>query len=195
MSTQTPGPVDQPRIAAAVREILAAIGEDPDRDGLLETPERVARAYAEAFAGLHQDAGEVLARRFDVDHDELVIVRDIALYSSCEHHLLPFHGVAHVAYLPTGGQVTGLSKLARLVDVFARRPQVQERLTGQIADALVEHLTVAGCLVVVEAEHLCMSMRGVRKPGARTITSAVRGTLSSPATRAEAMALLHGDHR
>ncbi len=194
-SPQTPTSVDSARIEAAVREILAAIGEDPDRDGLRDTPARVARAYAEAFSGLHQDAAEVLARRFDVDHDELVLVRDIALYSTCEHHLLPFHGVAHVAYVPTGGQVTGLSKLARLVDVYARRPQVQERLTGQVADALVEHLEVMGCLVVVEAEHMCMSMRGVRKPGARTITSAVRGTLRNPATRAEVMALLSGGSR
>lgn len=191
------GPVaaamDLPRIEAAVREILVAVGEDPDREGLKETPARVARAYAETFAGLHQDPAELLATTFDIDHDELVIVRDIALYSTCEHHLVPFHGVAHVGYVPgRSGQVTGLSKLARLVDVYARRPQVQERLTSQIADALVEHLDVAGVIVVVEAEHLCMSMRGVRKPGARTLTSAVRGQLRNPATRAEAMALLTG---
>ncbi len=191
------GPVaaamDLPRIEAAVREILVAVGEDPDREGLKETPARVARAYAETFAGLHQDPAELLATTFDIDHDELVIVRDIALYSTCEHHLVPFHGVAHVGYVPGhSGQVTGLSKLARLVDVYARRPQVQERLTSQIADALVEHLDVAGVIVVVEAEHLCMSMRGVRKPGARTLTSAVRGQLRNPATRAEAMALLTG---
>ena len=191
------GPVaaamDLPRIEAAVREILVAVGEDPDREGLKETPARVARAYAETFAGLHQDPAELLATAFDIDHDELVIVRDIALYSTCEHHLVPFHGVAHVGYVPGhSGQVTGLSKLARLVDVYARRPQVQERLTSQIADALVEHLDVAGVIVVVEAEHLCMSMRGVRKPGARTLTSAVRGQLRNPATRAEAMALLTG---
>ena len=188
--------VDQLRIKAAVREILAAIGEDPDREGLLDTPARVARAYAEAFAGLHADPAEVLAKKFDVDHQELVIVRDIAMYSTCEHHLLPFHGVAHIGYLPRGGKVTGLSKLARLVDVFARRPQVQERMTGQIADALVEHLDVLGCIVVIEAEHLCMSMRGVRKPGARTITSAVRGSLAKTAsTRAEAMSLLFSGDR
>ena len=191
------GPVaaamDLPRIEAAVREILVAVGEDPDREGLKETPARVARAYAETFAGLHQDPAELLSTTFDIDHDELVIVRDIALYSTCEHHLVPFHGVAHVGYVPgRSGQVTGLSKLARLVDVYARRPQVQERLTSQIADALVEHLDVAGVIVVVEAEHLCVSMRGVRKPGARTLTSAVRGQLRNPATRAEAMALLTG---
>ena len=191
------GPVaaamDLPRIEAAVREILVAVGEDPDREGLKETPARVARAYAETFAGLHQDPAELLSTTFDIDHDELVIVRDIALYSTCEHHLVPFHGVAHVGYVPgRSGQVTGLSKMARLVDVYARRPQVQERLTSQIADALVEHLDVAGVIVVVEAEHLCMSMRGVRKPGARTLTSAVRGQLRNPATRAEAMALLTG---
>jgi GTP cyclohydrolase I len=187
--------VDHGRIEAAVREILAAVGEDPDRDGLKQTPARVARAYAEAFAGLHADPAQILATKFDVDHDELIIVRDIEVYSTCEHHLLPFHGVAHVGYLPSHGQVTGLSKLARLVDVYARRPQVQERLTGQVADALVEHLEVTGCIVVVEAEHLCMSMRGVRKPGARTITSAVRGNLRDPATRAEAMSLLLGGSR
>lgn len=188
--------IDQLRIEAAVREILAAIGEDPDRDGLIDTPARVARAYAEAFAGLHADPADVLAKKFDVDHQELVIVRDIAMYSTCEHHLLPFHGVAHIGYLPRGGKVTGLSKLARLVDIFARRPQVQERMTGQIADALVEHLGVMGVIVVIEAEHLCMSMRGVRKPGARTITSAVRGTLAKNATtRSEAMSLLISGHR
>ena len=185
--------VDVARIEAAVREILLAVGEDPDRDGLVGTPGRVARSYAEVFAGLHADPAELLATTFDIDHDELVIVRDIELYSTCEHHLVPFHGLAHVGYLPgTTGQVTGLSKLARLVDLFARRPQVQERLTSQIADALVEHLDVMGVIVVVEAEHLCMSMRGVRKPGARTLTSAVRGQLRDPATRAEAMALLTG---
>lgn len=191
------GPVaaamDLPRIEAAVREILVAVGEDPDREGLLETPARVARAYAETFAGLHQDPAEILATTFDIDHDELVMVRDIPLYSTCEHHLVPFHGVAHVGYVPgRSGQVTGLSKLARLVDVYARRPQVQERLTSQVADALVECLDVTGVIVVVEAEHLCMSMRGVRKPGARTLTSAVRGQLRDPATRAEAMSLLMG---
>ena len=182
MTDLPPRPLDLPRIEAAVREILAAVGEDPDRDGLLDTPGRVARAYAESFAGLHADPAQVLAKTFAVDHQELVIVRDIAMYSTCEHHLLPFHGVAHIGYLPQGGVVTGLSKLARLVDLYARRPQVQERMTSQIADALVEHLAVLGCIVVVEAEHLCMSMRGIRKPGARTITSAVRGALADNAT-------------
>lgn len=188
--------VDLGRIEAAVREILLAVGEDPDRDGLLETPARVARSYAEVFSGLRSDPAELLATTFDLDHDELVIVRDVALYSTCEHHLVPFHGVAHVGYLPgRSGKVTGLSKIARLVDIFAKRPQVQERLTSQIADALVEHLDVAGVIVVVEAEHLCMSMRGVRKPGAMTITSAVRGQLRDSTTRAEAMALLTGAAR
>jgi GTP cyclohydrolase I len=185
--------VDQARAEAAVRELLRAVGEDPDRDGLLETPARVARAYAELFAGLHQDAAEVLATTFSIDHEEMIIVRDIELFSTCEHHLLPFHGVAHVGYIPNeSGVVTGLSKLARLVEVFARRPQVQERITTQVADALVEHLQARGVIVVIEAEHLCMTMRGVRKPGARTITSAVRGQLRDPATRSEAMSLLLG---
>ncbi|QBF45068.1 GTP cyclohydrolase I FolE [Janibacter limosus] len=188
--------VDLDRIEAAVREILIAVGEDPDRDGLVETPARVARSYAEVFAGLRSDPAQLLSTTFDIDHDELVIVRDIELYSTCEHHLVPFHGVAHVGYTPgPSGKVTGLSKLARLVDMFAKRPQVQERLTSQIADALVEHLDVAGVIVVVEAEHLCMSMRGVRKPGAKTITSAVRGQLRDSTTRAEAMALLAGAAR
>ena len=194
MSTeQLPGSVDLPRIEAAVREILLAVGEDPDREGLQETPARVARAYAEQFAGLRQSPADHLSKTFDVAHEELVIVRDIELYSTCEHHLVPFHGVAHVGYIPgKNGRVTGLSKLARLVDVYAKRPQVQERLTTQIADALVEYLDARGVLVVVECEHLCMSMRGVRKPGARTITSAVRGQMRTPATRAEAMSLLQG---
>lgn len=191
-----PDDVDLGRIEAAVREILLAVGEDPERDGLLETPGRVARSYGEVFAGLRADPAELLATTFDIDHDELVIVRDIELYSTCEHHLVPFHGVAHVGYLPgSSGKVTGLSKIARLVDLFAKRPQVQERLTSQVADALVEHLDVAGVIVVVEAEHLCMSMRGVRKPGSRTITSAVRGQLRDSTTRAEAMALLTGAAR
>ncbi|MEN3121251.1 MULTISPECIES: GTP cyclohydrolase I FolE [Janibacter] len=190
------GDVDLARIEAAVREILLAVGENPDRDGLVDTPARVARSYAEVFAGLRQSPEELLATTFDIDHDELVIVRDIELYSTCEHHLVPFHGLAHVGYVPGhGGQVTGLSKLARLVDIFAKRPQVQERLTSQVADALVTHLDVAGVIVVIEAEHLCMSMRGVRKPGAKTITSAVRGQLRDPTTRAEAMALLTGAAR
>ncbi|MBA2695265.1 MAG: GTP cyclohydrolase I FolE [Ornithinimicrobium sp.] len=183
--------VDQPRIEAAVREILIAVGEDPDRDGLRGTPARVGRAYAEFFSGLSQSPADVLGTTFDVEHEEMVLVRDIALYSVCEHHLVPFHGVAHVGYIPGhDGRVTGLSKLARLVDVYARRPQVQERLTAQVADALQQALDPRGVIVVMEAEHLCMSMRGVRRPGARTITSAVRGSLRKPATRAEAMSLL-----
>jgi GTP cyclohydrolase I len=188
--------VDHDRAAAAVRELLLAIGEDPDREGLRDTPERVARAYSETFAGLDHSAEEALKTTFAIDHDEMIIVRDIEVYSTCEHHLVPFHGVAHVGYIPAkDGRVTGLSKIARLVDVFARRPQVQERLTTQIADALVKHLHVHGVIVVVECEHLCMSMRGVRKPGSRTITSAVRGQLRNPATRAEAMSLLLGGGR
>ena len=190
------GPIDQPRIERAVREILAAIGEDPDRDGLRETPARVARAYAEQFSGLAQSPEDVLGTVFDADHDELILVRDIEVYSTCEHHLVPFFGRAHVAYIPNEkGQITGLSKLARLVDVYARRPQVQERMTSQIADALMRVLEPRGALVVIEAEHLCMSMRGVRKPGAKTVTSAVRGIIRDSArTRAEAMSLLlhHG---
>ncbi len=185
--------VDQERAEAAVRELLLAVGEDPDRDGLRETPGRVARAYAEIFAGLDMTPQMVLDKTFPINHDELVIVRDIEVYSTCEHHLVPFHGLAHVGYIPAkDGKVTGLSKIGRLVDVFARRPQVQERLTTQVADALVEHLNVRGVIVVVECEHLCMSMRGVHKPGSRTITSAVRGQLRDPATRAEAMMLLRG---
>ena len=186
--------VDLARIEKAVREILIAIGEDPDRDGLLDTPSRVARAYAEHFAGLRQTPEDVLTKVFDVDHDEMVLVKDIEVYSTCEHHLVPFHGVAHVGYIPNEkGQVTGLSKLARLVDVFARRPQVQERMTSQIADALMRVLEPRGVIVVVECEHLCMTMRGVRKPGAKTITSAVRGDFrESDKTRAEAMSLILG---
>jgi GTP cyclohydrolase IA len=185
-------PIDQPRIERAVREILLAIGEDPDRDGLIETPARVARAYAEQFSGMSQHAEDVLGTVFDADHDELILVRDIEVYSTCEHHLVPFFGTAHVAYIPNEkGQITGLSKLARLVDVYARRPQVQERMTSQIADALMRVLEPRGALVVIEAEHLCMSMRGVRKPGAKTVTSAVRGIIRDSArTRAEAMSLL-----
>jgi GTP cyclohydrolase I len=185
--------IDQPRAQAAVRELLLAIGEDPDREGLQDTPARVARAYAEVFAGLDMTPDEVLSTTFEIGHDELVLVRDIDVYSTCEHHLVPFHGVAHVGYIPSkDGRVTGLSKLARLVDVFARRPQVQERMTTQIADALMERLQPRGVVVVVECEHLCMAMRGVRRPGTRTITSAVRGQLLEPATRAEAMSLIHG---
>ena len=186
-------PVDQPRVEAAVRELLAAIGEDPDREGLRDTPARVARSYAEMFEGLDQTAAGVLGTTFDIAHDELVLVKGIEVWSTCEHHLVPFTGVAHVGYIPAKvGRITGLSKLARLVDVFAKRPQVQERLTTQIADALVEFLEPRGVIVVIECEHLCMTMRGVRKPGAKTVTSAVRGALHNPATRAEAMSLIIG---
>jgi GTP cyclohydrolase IA len=186
--------VDQARIEGAVREILLAIGEDPDRDGLRDTPARVARAYAEQFAGMREEPEDVLTTVFDADHDEMVLVRDIELYSTCEHHLVPFFGFAHVGYIPNEkGQITGLSKLARLVDLYARRPQVQERMTTQIADALMSVLEPSGVIVVIEAEHLCMSMRGVRKPGAKTVTSAVRGIIrESDRTRAEAMSLLLG---
>ena len=188
-------PVDQERIERAVREILLAVGEDPDRDGLLETPSRVARMYAEQFAGLRQEPEEVLTTVFDAEHDEIVLVRDIELYSMCEHHLVPFFGKAHIGYIPNEkGEITGLSKLARLADVYARRPQVQERMTTQIADALMRILEPRGVIVVLECEHLCMSMRGVRKPGATTVTSAVRGIFRKEArTRAEAMSLLFGN--
>ena len=186
-----PPAFDQERAEQAVRELLAAVGEDPKRDGLLDTPARVARAYAEQFAGLFMEAEDVLTTTFELGHDEMVIVRDIEVYSTCEHHLVPFHGVAHVGYIPgADGRITGLSKIARLVDVYAKRPQVQERLTTQIADAMSRILKPKGVMVVVECEHLCMSMRGVRKPGARTVTSAVRGSFREPATRAEAMSLL-----
>jgi GTP cyclohydrolase I len=184
---------DFPRAEQAIRELLLAIGEDPDRDGLLDTPARVARMYAEVFAGLHQDPAEVLSTTFDLAHDELVLVRDIEVWSMCEHHLVPFFGVAHVGYIPEeNGRITGLSKLARLVDLYSRRPQVQERLTTQIADAMEAHLNPRGVIVVLECEHLCMAMRGVKKPGSRTITSAVRGQLRDGATRAEAMSLIIG---
>lgn len=183
--------IDHARAEAAIRELLIAVGEDPDRDGLRDTPARVARSYEELLAGMGQDPQEILAATFDVGHDELVLVKDIELWSMCEHHLVPFTGLAHVGYIPgEGGHVTGLSKLARLVDCFGRRPQVQERLTTQIADALIESLKPRGVIVVIEAEHLCMAMRGVRKGGASTITSAVRGQLRDPATRAEAMGLI-----
>ncbi|MCQ1948432.1 GTP cyclohydrolase I FolE [Arthrobacter jinronghuae] len=186
-------PVDRPRIERAVREILLAIGEDPDRDGLRETPSRVAKSYTEIFAGLHQSPSDLLATTFDLDHEEMVLVKDIPFYSTCEHHLVPFHGSAHIGYIPSHeGKVTGLSKLARLVDIYARRPQVQERLTTQIVDALMTNLSPRGAIVVIECEHLCMSMRGVRKPGAKTVTSAVRGQLRETATRAEAMSLILG---
>ncbi|MGC3995700.1 MAG: GTP cyclohydrolase I FolE [Propionicimonas sp.] len=184
--------VDLDRVAAAVREILIGVGEDPDRDGLRDTPQRVARAYAEMFDGLRADPAEILSTTFDLGHDEMVLVRDIEVWSTCEHHLLPFTGVAHVGYIPAKGRITGLSKLARLVDAYAKRPQVQERLTSEVADALVEHLHPQGVIVVIECEHLCMTMRGVRKPGAKTVTSAVRGVMASPATRAEAMSLIIG---
>ena len=185
------GEVDHPRAAAAVREILLAIGEDPDRDGLRDTPDRVARSFAEIFRGLREQPDDVLSTTFDLGHDELVLVKDIEVYSTCEHHLVPFHGVAHVGYIPSrDGRITGLSKIARLVDVYAKRPQVQERLTTQVADAMVRVLEPRGVIVVIECEHLCMSMRGVRKPGARTVTSAVRGALREAPTRAEVMSLI-----
>ena len=185
------GEFDHPRIVAAVREILIGIGEDPDRDGLRSTPERVARAYAEMFQGLRQQPEDVLATVFDLGHDEFVLVKDIEVWSCCEHHLVPFTGVAHVGYIPNqNGRITGLSKLARLVDLYAKRPQVQERLTTQIADALARILEPRGVIVVIECEHLCMTMRGVRKPGSKTITSAVRGQLRNATTRAEAMQLI-----
>jgi GTP cyclohydrolase IA len=188
--------IDRGRIEKAVREIIEALGENPDREGLVETPERVAAFYAEVFDGLHRDPGDVVDAFFGEEHyQEIVMVREIPFYSMCEHHFVPFHGQAHVAYIPKG-RVTGLSKLARLVEGFARRPQMQERLTAQVADALTERLQPLGVMVVVEAEHLCMSMRGVKKPGATTVTSAVRGIMESqPATRAEAMSLLFGTAR
>jgi GTP cyclohydrolase I len=186
--------IDQPRAARAVRELLLAIGEDPDRDGLQKTPDRVARSYAEIFGGLYVDPDEVLETRFDADHDELVLVKQIPIYSMCEHHLLPWHGHAAVGYIPgNDGRVVGLSKLARLVDLYARRPQVQERVTSQVADAMVRKLEPQGVIVVIEAEHLCMGMRGVRKPESLTVTSAVRGIFQSdPRSRAEAISLIRG---
>ena len=184
-------PFDHERAASAVRELLIAIGEDPEREGLRETPRRVAAAYAEMTIGLRMHAEEVLTTTFDLGHDEMVLVKDIEVLSLCEHHLVPFTGVAHVGYIPSAdGRITGLSKLARLVDVFARRPQVQERLTTQVADSLVRILHPRGVIVVIECEHLCMTMRGVRKAGSKTVTSAVRGQLREPATRAEAMSLI-----
>ena len=187
-------PFDHARAEAAVRELLIAVGEDPDREGLLDTPARVARAYKELLSGMRLSAEDVLTTTFDLGHDELILVRDIELWSMCEHHLVPFSGVAHVGYIPNeSGRITGLSKLARLVDVYARRPQVQERLTTQVADSLERILEARGVIVVIEAEHLCMTMRGVRKPGSRTITSAIRGSMHNPATRSEAMSLImHG---
>ncbi|HET8662205.1 MAG TPA: GTP cyclohydrolase I FolE [Micromonosporaceae bacterium] len=184
--------VDLARIEKAVREILLAVGDDPDREGLVRTPARVARAYAELFAGLRVDAAKVLTTMFEANHDELVLVRDIEVFSLCEHHLLPFHGVAHIGYIPgADGRITGLSKLARLVEVYARRPQVQERLTSQVADLLMKALDPRGVIAVLECEHMCMAMRGIQKGGSRTITSAVRGLFQVDAkSRAEAMSLI-----
>ena len=183
---------DRARVESAVRELLCAIGEDPDRHGLVDTPSRVARAYQEMFAGLYVNPDDVLNTTFDEQHDELVLVKDIPMYSTCEHHLVAFHGVAHVGYIPgVDGRVTGLSKLARVVDLYAKRPQVQERLTGQVADAMMRKLDPRGVIVVMEAEHLCMAMRGIRKPGAVTTTSAVRGQFKTDnASRAEALELI-----
>jgi GTP cyclohydrolase I len=184
-------PFDRARAEAAVRELLIAVGEDPDREGLVETPSRVARAYEELLGGMRLGAKDVLTTTFDAGHEEMILVRDIELWSMCEHHLVPFTGVAHVGYIPNdNGRITGLSKLARLVDVYAKRPQVQERLTTQVADAMMEILEARGAIVVIEAEHLCMTMRGVRKPGSKTVTSAVRGSMHNAATRAEAMSLI-----
>jgi GTP cyclohydrolase I len=187
-------PIDTDRVEAAVREILLAIGEDPDRDGLTATPARVARMYGELYSGLREDPGAHLKVTFEADHDEMVMVKDIPLASTCEHHLVPWIGHAHVAYIPNeDGKVTGLSKLVRLVDGYARRPQVQERLTAQVADTIEAVLAPRGVLVVVEAEHLCMSLRGVRKPGSKTVTSAVRGVFrDNPASRAEALGFING---
>ncbi|NBO26917.1 MAG: GTP cyclohydrolase I FolE [Actinobacteria bacterium] len=186
-------PFDAARVEAAIRELLIGIGENPDREGLAQTPARVAKSYAEIFGGLHQTASEVLTTTFSLGHDELVVVRDIPIYSTCEHHLLPFHGVAHVGYIPgEDGKITGLSKIARLADMYSRRPQVQERLTTQIADAMTDILGARGVIVVIECEHLCMSMRGIRKPGSTTLTSVVRGQLRDPSTRVEAMSLING---
>jgi len=183
---------DQARAEKAVTELLHALGEDPDREGLKDTPKRVAKALAENFAGLWQKPEDVLTTTFDIGHKELVIVREIEVFSHCEHHLTPFHGVAHIGYIPgESGRITGISKLARVVDLYARRPQVQERLTSQIADAVVEILQPSGVIVIIDCEHLCMSMRGVRKSQARTTTSAVRGQLLNPATRAEAISLIN----
>ena len=182
---------DQTKIEKAIREIIIAIGEDPDRDGLQDTPARVARAYKEMFSGLYKRPEEVLATTFDLNHNELVIVKNIDIFSVCEHHLLPFVGKASVGYIPNNnGQITGLSKLARLIDVYAKRPQVQERLTSQVADALMRILKPQGVIVVIECEHFCMSMRGVSKPGSKTTTSVVRGNLEDPSLRHEALTLI-----
>jgi GTP cyclohydrolase I len=184
-------PFDQPRAEAAIRELLIAVGEDPDREGLLDTPARVGRAYAELLGGMRTSPEEVLTTTFDLGHDEMILVRDIELWSMCEHHLVPFTGHAHIGYIPNdSGRITGLSKLARLVDMYSRRLQVQERLTTQIAEALMDILEARGAIVVIEAEHLCMTMRGVKKPGSKTVTSAVRGSMHNAATRSEAMSLI-----
>ena len=194
MTSQNVGGFDRERAEAAVRELLSAVGEDPDREGLAETPARVARAYEEVFAGLREDPKIHLEKSFSENHRELVLVRDIPIYSTCEHHLVPFYGVAHIGYIPgADGKVTGLSKLARLADMYAKRPQVQERLTAQIADAIVEKLDASAVIVVIECEHLCMAMRGIRKPGATTTTSAVRGGFqNNAASRAEVLSLIRG---
>ena len=194
MTSQNFGGFDRERAEAAVRELLIAVGEDPDREGLAETPARVARAYEEVFAGLREDPKIHLEKSFSENHRELVLVRDIPIYSTCEHHLVPFYGVAHIGYIPgADGKVTGLSKLARLADMYAKRPQVQERLTAQIADAIVEKLDASAVIVVIECEHLCMAMRGIRKPGATTTTSAVRGGFqNNAASRAEVLSLIRG---
>lgn len=187
--------VDTKKIRTAVKMILEAIGEDPKREGLKETPDRVARMYKDIFSGLREDPGKYLCKKFSEDHDEMVLVKDIPLYSMCEHHLLPFYGMAHIAYIPKNGAVTGLSKLVRVMEGFARRPQIQEKLTSQIADAIVKGLDPHGVMVIIEAEHMCMTMRGVRKPGSKTLTSAVRGLFErSAVTRAEALQLIKGNH-
>ena len=185
--------VNKEKVEQAVRMIIEAIGEDPDREGLLETPKRVARMYEEVFQGLDQDPRDYFATIFGEDHEELVLVKDIPFYSMCEHHLVPFYGIAHVGYIPRGGRVTGLSKLARAVEAVSKRPQLQERITSTIADAIVETLDPHGVIVVIEAEHMCMTMRGVKKPGSKTVTSAVRGVFAKDASaRAEALTLIKG---
>lgn len=192
-SARANGGYDEAAVEEAIRALLRAVGEDPERDGLVDTPARMARSFKEIFSGLRQDPADVLEAKFDIGHQEMIIVKDIPFYSTCEHHLLPFHGHAHVAYIPNAdGKVTGLSKIVRLVDGYARRPQVQERIATQVAEALESRLGARGVLVVIEAEHMCMSMRGVNKPGSRTVTSAVRGVLRNQATRSEALSLIQG---
>lgn len=192
-SARPNGGYDEAAVEEAIRSLLRAVGEDPERDGLVDTPARMARSFKEIFSGLRQDPADALEAKFDIGHQEMIIVKDIPFYSTCEHHLLPFHGHAHVAYIPNAdGKVTGLSKIARLVDGYARRPQVQERIATQVAEALESRLGARGVLVVIEAEHMCMSMRGVNKPGSRTVTSAVRGVLRNQATRSEALSLIQG---